>query len=61
MAVPKRKSSKSRARKGRAGARKAAPANLRNCSRCGSPGLSHTVCENCGYYGGREVIEKDEF
>jgi large subunit ribosomal protein L32 len=61
MAVPKRKTSKSRARTGRAGARKASPVNLRNCSRCDTPGRSHTVCDNCGHYGGREVIQKDEF
>jgi len=26
------------------------------CSKCGKPVLSHTVCKNCGYYKGKEVI-----
>jgi large subunit ribosomal protein L32 len=26
------------------------------CSHCRRPHLSHRVCGNCGYYGGREVI-----
>lgn len=61
MAVPKRKLSKSRSNKVRAGHRKPAAANLRDCARCGTSGLAHTVCENCGHYAGREVIQKDEF
>ncbi len=61
MAVPKRKNSKSRARKGRAGERKASVVNLRACARCSTLGRAHTVCNNCGHYAGREVIEKDEF
>ena len=27
-----------------------------DCPKCGKPVLSHTVCESCGYYKGREVI-----
>lgn len=30
--------------------------NLPECRKCGSPVLAHTVCGNCGYYGGREVV-----
>ena len=60
MANPKRKHSHSRARKVRAGQRKP-NTSLRDCARCGSSGRPHTVCENCGFYAGREVIEKDEF
>jgi len=26
------------------------------CPKCGKPVLPHTVCPNCGYYKGREVI-----
>ncbi len=29
---------------------------LASCQKCGKPVLPHTVCENCGYYKGREVI-----
>jgi large subunit ribosomal protein L32 len=60
MAVPKRRISKSRARTPRA-ARRATPVTLRSCDRCGSNGRPHTVCDNCGHYAGREVIQKDEF
>jgi large subunit ribosomal protein L32 len=27
------------------------------CSKCGKPVLSHTVCHNCGYYKGVEIID----
>ena len=60
MANPKRKHSHSRSRKVRAGQRPQV-ISLRDCSRCGASGRPHTVCENCGHYAGREVIEKDEF
>ncbi|MCX8229752.1 MAG: 50S ribosomal protein L32 [Planctomycetota bacterium] len=60
MAVPKRKHSKSRARKVKAGLRKTI-ISMRECSRCGTMGPPHTVCDSCGYYAGREVIQKDEF
>lgn len=58
---PKRKFSK-----GRRDRRRAHDAltnnNLVQCSQCGQMRLSHTVCPNCGYYQGREVIamSKDE-
>ncbi|MHC4823473.1 MAG: 50S ribosomal protein L32 [Planctomycetota bacterium] len=60
MAVPKRKNSKSRARKGRA-AVKAPYVATRACARCNAEGRPHTVCDNCGHYAGREVVAKDEF
>jgi large subunit ribosomal protein L32 len=33
------------------------PRNLIACSNCGSMRLPHTVCPNCGFYEGREVVE----
>jgi large subunit ribosomal protein L32 len=33
------------------------PRNLTTCSNCGSMRLPHTVCANCGFYEGREVVE----
>ena len=32
------------------------PARLSLCSKCKKPVLSHTVCLNCGYYKGKEII-----
>jgi len=58
---PKRKISK-----GRRDRRRAHDAlegnNLVACPNCGEMALPHTVCPNCGFYKGREVIEikKDE-
>jgi len=31
-------------------------ATLVICPKCGKPVQSHTICWNCGYYKGREVI-----
>ena len=32
------------------------PAVLTTCQKCKKPVLPHTVCKNCGYYKGNEVI-----
>jgi len=54
MAVPKRKTSKSRRDKRRAThAISATVVNL--CPTCGHPKRPHRVCTNCGTYKGREV------
>jgi large subunit ribosomal protein L32 len=54
MAVPKRKTSKSRRDKRRAThAISATVVNL--CPHCGHPKRPHRVCTNCGQYKGREV------
>jgi len=53
---PKRKHSKSR-RDMRRAHDALQPTNLVACSNCGSMRLPHTVCSNCGFYEGREVIE----
>jgi len=29
---------------------------LTKCSKCGKPILPHSICWNCGYYKGREII-----
>ena len=55
MAVPKRKMSRSNTRSRRAQWKTTAPA-LTTCDR-GHVTLPHTVCQNCGYYGGRQVVE----
>ncbi len=30
---------------------------LTHCQKCGKPVLPHSVCQNCGYYKGVEVID----
>lgn len=59
MAVPKRKTSKARKRKRRTHWKLAAP-SLTKCSHCGQTKMPHSVCPNCGFYGGREVVRIEE-
>jgi len=58
---PKRKISKAR-RDRRRSHYALTTSNLVACTNCGEMSLPHTVCPNCGFYKGREVIEvkKDE-
>jgi len=30
------------------------------CPRCGSPKLSHRVCDSCGYYRGKKQVEVED-
>ncbi len=57
MAVPKRKSSKSRARKRRTHYKLEAP-NLVRCPQCHTLKAQHQVCKECGTYKGKEVVLK---
>jgi large subunit ribosomal protein L32 len=59
MAVPKRKTSKSRKRMRRSHHSAAGPA-LQPCPRCASPKLAHRVCPSCGYYGGKKRLEVED-
>lgn len=59
MALPKRKTSKSKRDKRRTHQKVAAPA-LTTCSQCGETKLPHRACPNCGTYKGRTVIETEE-
>lgn len=59
MAVPMRKISKRRTRM-RAAHHAITAKNLRDCPQCGTPGPGHRVCGNCGYYGSREVVSKED-
>jgi large subunit ribosomal protein L32 len=54
MAVPKRKTSKSRRDKRRATHSLSIPA-VTECPQCHQPKRPHHVCPNCGTYKGREV------
>ncbi len=59
MAVPKRRTSKSRKRKRRTHY-KAAIVATQPCSRCGDPRRPHHVCESCGYYAGKKEVEVED-
>jgi len=60
MAVPKRRQSKSRSAIRRAQVMKRPVPHVSPCPRCSEPRLSHRVCNACGYYKDRMVIEKTE-
>ena len=52
---PKRKHSKGRRDRRRAHV-SLTPTQVVACSNCGEKGVSHTVCPNCGFYDGKEVV-----
>jgi len=56
MAVPKQRHTKSRRNKRRMHLY-IKESSLAVCPKCGQPVLLHTVCQNCGYYQGREMID----
>lgn len=57
MAVPKRRTSKARQRSRSANWKVVAPV-LTPCPQCHKPKMPHRLCPACGYYDGREVVEK---
>jgi len=59
MAVPKRKTSKSKRDKRRAHDALGAPPQS-TCPQCGAPKAPHRLCGACGSYKGRTLIETDE-
>ncbi len=59
MAVPKRKTSKSRRDKRRAQTHKAKKVTLAKCPQCHEPKLPHRVCKACGHYKNKEVVAVD--
>ena len=56
MAVPKRKVSKQRKRN-RAANWKASAPTLVECPQCHEQKVAHKVCDACGYYDGKQVVE----
>ncbi|MGM0501964.1 MAG: 50S ribosomal protein L32 [Bacillota bacterium] len=54
MAVPKRRTSKTRKRKRRTH-KNLTPPNLSECPQCHELKKSHQVCSECGFYKGRKV------
>ncbi len=56
MAVPQRRTSKTRRDKRRTHFKLEVPGMVK-CSQCGELKLSHRVCKNCGSYKGREIVQ----
>lgn len=59
MAVPKRRTSRSKKGMRRAHDALRLPTVIR-CSRCQNPIERHTICPECGYYRGKPVIAMEE-
>ncbi len=62
MAVPFRRTSKTKKRMRRTHLKKEAPV-ITKCPNCGAYIKPHRACTECGYYKGKEVLEiekKDE-
>lgn len=57
MANPTNRASRTRKRLRRANWKATAPTTA-ICPQCHEPKLPHTVCGNCGFYKGREVVSK---
>jgi len=56
MAVPKKRTTKSRRDKRRMHIYLRPPV-LSVCPKCGKEVRPHTLCQNCGYYKGKEIID----
>ena len=59
MAVPKRKTPRSKTHSRRSANMKLAQPAKSVCPQCGAATLPHRVCNNCGTYRGRQVIDVD--
>jgi len=59
MAVPQRRTSKTRKRKRRTHFKLAVP-GMHECHSCGELTAGHRACHNCGAYKGRVVVEMKE-
>jgi len=57
MAVPFRRTSKTRKNKRRTHFKLAVPGMVK-CSECGELKLAHRVCKECGSYKGQDVLNK---
>ncbi len=57
MAVPQRRTSKTRKRMRRTHFKLEVPGMVK-CSSCGEYKLAHRVCKACGSYKGEEVVNK---
>jgi large subunit ribosomal protein L32 len=59
MAVPQRRTSKTRKRMRRTHFKLQVP-GMNPCPNCGEMKMSHRVCDACGQYKGKEVVAQAE-
>lgn len=57
MAVPKKKTSKSKRNMRRSHHALTVPSNIHNCPQCNEPVQLHHVCGECGFYKGKEAVQ----
>lgn len=55
MAVPKRRTTRSKRNMRRANHDKVSAPQLIACANCGEPSVSHRACPACGFYKGKKV------
>jgi large subunit ribosomal protein L32 len=66
MAVPKKKTSKSRSRRRHSAYLKEQVRRLKKrlslgtCADCGAAKLNHHVCKECGKYNGKQILDKSK-
>ncbi len=60
MAVPKRRTTRSKRDMRRANHDKVTAPTLVACPKCGDTMVPHRVCPACGHYKGREVVKKED-
>lgn len=57
MPVPKRKASKCRRNSRKSANQVVSASSFMDCKNCNSTAMPHQVCKNCGFYGGKKVME----
>lgn len=57
MAVPKRRTSRSKRNMRRANHDRVAAPALSRCSNCGETMRPHRVCPACGFYAGEKIVD----
>lgn len=60
MAVPKRRTSRSKRDMRRANHDRVAAPSLTRCTNCGETMRPHRVCPACGFYAGEQIVAKPE-
>jgi uncharacterized protein len=58
VAVPKRRTTRSKSKMRRAQHDKVTAPNIAPCTNCGEPSISHRVCASCGFYKGANTSKE---